>query len=78
MAGVLLIVDSDAWAYFGLVGGGMYAYFAGRGVLTRLEMRRRGVRIGAEHSVMVAYVVLGAWGVMAVVTLVAASAALAG
>jgi len=24
VAGVLLVIDADAWAYFGLVGGGMY------------------------------------------------------
>jgi len=29
-AGVLLIVDSPAWPYFGLVGGGTYIHFAGR------------------------------------------------
>ncbi len=27
VAGVLLIADVHAWAYFGLVGGGMYLYF---------------------------------------------------
>ncbi len=42
VAGVLLIADNAAWTYFGLVGGAMYLYFAGRGVFTRITMRRRG------------------------------------
>ena len=42
VAGVLLILDQASWAYFGLVGGGMYVYFAGRGIFTRIAMERRG------------------------------------
>lgn len=71
VAGVLLILDSPAWAYFGLVGGGMYVYFAGRGVLTRLEMQRRGFRIGTAQSVGAAYILLPIWGVVGLVTIVA-------
>ena len=43
VAGVLLIVDNPAWAYFGLVGGGMYVYFAGRGIFTRRAMQQPGL-----------------------------------
>lgn len=32
VAGVLLILNNGVWAYFGLVGGGMYVYFAGRAI----------------------------------------------
>ena len=39
VAGVLLMIDHRWWAYFGLAGGGMYLYFAGRGILARLELR---------------------------------------
>ena len=77
VAGVLLVIDADAWAYFGMVGGGMYLYFAGRGILTRLEMRRRGFRVGAARNVKVGYLFLTIWGAMAAVTMVAASVALA-
>ena len=31
VAGIFLIIDNSAWPYFGLVGGGMFVYFAGRG-----------------------------------------------
>jgi hypothetical protein len=77
VAGMLLILDSPAWAYFGLVGGGMYVYFAGRGVLTRLEMQRRGFRIGTAQSVRAAYILLPIWGVVGLMTIIAAAVALA-
>ena len=76
-AGVLLIVDSPAWPYFGLVGGGTYLYFAGRGILTRIAMQRRGLRIGTRQSVQVGYLFLSVWGAMAAATIAAATAALA-
>lgn len=76
MAGLLLIVDAPEWGYFGLVGGGMYVYFAGRGVLTRLEMQRRGFRVGASNAVKAAYIFLTLWGVVGLVTIVAATISL--
>jgi hypothetical protein len=71
-AGALLVADHSAWAYFGLVGGGMYAYFAGRGISTRLAMQRRGLRIGSPESVRIGFIFLAIWGVMALITIVAA------
>jgi len=75
-AALLLIVDEPAWAYFGLVGGGMYVYFSGRGVFTRAAMRRRGLRVGAGASVKLGYGFLVIWGLMGLVTIAAAVAAL--
>lgn len=76
VAGILLIANVDAWAYFGLVGGGMYAYFAGRGLFTRLAMQRRNLRIGSPSSVTVGLTFLAIWGLMGVITIAAAVAAL--
>ena len=76
VAGILLIFDVSAWAYFGLVGGGIYAYFGGRGVLTRLEMQARGFRIGAPSSVKTAYIFLPLWGVTGLITVIAAAVGL--
>ena len=76
VAGVLLILNSSLWPYFGLVGGGMYLYFAGRGILVRKEMQRRGIRIGTDDALKVAYVFLTLWGLAAVITIVMAIAAL--
>ena len=76
LAGLLLVFDQPVWAVFGLVGGGIYLYFAGRGIATRRLMQRDGLRIGAPVSVRIGYVFLVVWGAMAAVTLVAAAVAL--
>ena len=76
VAGVLIVIDSSAWAYFGLVGGGIYLYFGGRGILTRLAMQRRNLRIGKPANVNVGLTFLAAWGLMGLITIVAATAAL--
>jgi hypothetical protein len=77
VAGALLIAGNAAWAYFGLSGGAVYVYFAGRGLLTRRAMRQRGLRIGAAQNLKSAYLFLTVWGVMGLATLVAAAAELA-
>jgi hypothetical protein len=76
VAGVLLILNSSIWPYFGLVGGGMYLYFAGRGIVVRKEMQRRGIRIGTDDALKVAYVFLTLWGLAAVITIIMAIVAL--
>ncbi len=75
-AGGLLVADNQAWAYFGLVSGGMYLYFAGRGIITRAVLRQRGFRIGEPQSLNVAYVALTVWGTAAVITIIASVIAL--
>lgn len=74
--GILLIVAEPAWAYFGLVGGGVYVYFAGRGIFTRVAMQRRGLRIGTPLNLRLGYGLLTVWGVMALITIIAAVMAL--
>ena len=72
VAGVLLIAEQQAWRYFGLVGGGMFLYFGGRGILVRLVMQRRGLRIGARRNVQLGFMFSAIWAAMAIVTIVAA------
>ena len=74
VAGLLLVIGSSAWAYLGLVGGGSYLYFAGRGIFQRLSMRRRDMRIGSDQSVRVGLIFLAVWGVAALITIAAAIA----
>lgn len=69
VAGVLLIGNHRAWPYFGLTGGGMYLYFAGRGILARRFIQRAGLRVGAPRSVTTGLVFLALWGAMAAVTI---------
>ena len=76
VTGILLILNNTLWAYFGLVGGGSYLYFAGRGIATRMSLQRRGIRIGAPGKLKLFYVFLTLWGLIAVVTIIMAAAAL--
>ncbi len=75
VAGILLMLNNSLWAYFGLVGGGMYLYFAGRGITVRLVMQRHGIRIGKPKTLAVIYVFLILWTLIAVVTIIMAVAA---
>lgn len=77
VAGVLLIAGNDAWPYFGLAGGAIYVYFAGRGLLTRRAMQQRGLRIGRAENVKSAYLFLAIWGVTGLATAIAAAIGLA-
>jgi hypothetical protein len=76
VAGMLLMLNISLWAYFGLVGGGMYLYFAGRGILVRLTMQKRAIRIGMPKTLASIYVFLSLLGLVAAVTIVMAVAAL--
>lgn len=76
VAGVLLMLNNPMWAYFGLVGGGMYLYFAGRGILARRVMQDHGLQIGSPASLKAAYIFLTLWGLAAIITIVMAIAAL--
>ena len=77
LAGVLLIAGHEARTWFGLVGGGMYLYIAGRGILTRVELRRRGHSIGEPADVRLGLTALAIWGVAGSITAIAAGVALA-
>jgi hypothetical protein len=76
VAGVLLLADHAAWTYFGLVGGGMYLYFAGRGLFTRMALQRQGLAIGTTQNVRLGLTFLVIWGAMAVLTIFAATVSL--
>ena len=78
VAGVLLIVDTSSWAYFGLAGGGIYLYFGGRIVFTRVAMQRQGLRIGTPQNIRIAYIFGVLWATMGLITVLAAVASLEG
>jgi hypothetical protein len=75
VAGVLLIFDVSAWAYFGLVGGGMYVYFGGRGLLNNVAVQREGVPVSDRKSQAISYLILASWAVVGLATIVAAMVA---
>ena len=78
VAAILLLLSEPAWALFGLFGGGMYVYFAGRGIAQRFAMQRRGIRIGKPANVKLAYLLLSLWGLAGAATTVLASYQLCG
>ena len=75
-AGILLILDSQWWVYFGLVGGAMYLYFAGRGIVTRLAMQRRSISIGKPGTLKIVYLFLTIWGIIGILTIIMAVTAM--
>jgi len=78
LAGLLQILNSALWPYLGLIGGGMYLYFAGRGILVRKMMKSRGIRIGLPENLQTAYIFLTLWGLAAVTTIIIAIVSLLG
>ena len=72
LAGILLLLDHPWWVYPGLIGGGMYLYFAGRGIIVRRVMQRNGIKVGRPQTLNVYYVVLFMWGIIGVVTIILA------
>ena len=70
------MLSSPLWVYFGLIGGGMYLYFAGRGIVVRKVMQRRSVRIGSPGTLRVVYTFLALWGLAAVITIIMAIVAI--
>ena len=71
-SGILLIINNNLWAYFGLVGGGMYLYFVGRTITSHLIMQRHGIHIGRSKKLKVKYIILTLWGLVAVITIIMA------
>ena len=71
VAGALLIGGSSNWAPFGLVGGAIYVYFGGRGILTRREMIKREFRVGEPKDVSTGLVMLGVWALAGLAALIA-------
>ena len=67
VAGVLLMMKSVWWPYFGLAGGAMYVYFAGRGIAARVSMQRRGIHIGKPG---LSYLFLSIWGLLGAATMI--------
>lgn len=75
IAGLLLLLGSGWWPPFGLTGGAVYVYFAGRGIATRLAMQNRNIRVGKPESGKLYFVFLTLWGSIGLVTIILAAAA---
>jgi hypothetical protein len=71
-AGILMILNSPLWVYFGMVGGSMYLYFTGRAIFTRLELKRKGVRIGKPELLKMYFIFVTLWGLIGLATIIKA------
>ena len=56
LSGLLMLLDHSLWPYLGLVGGGIYLYFSGLIVFSRLFLKRGGKKIGSIAAERTAYV----------------------
>lgn len=69
-AGLLIILNSSLWIFFGIIGGSMYVYFAGRTIFTRLELKRRCIHIGKPNLLKTYYIFVTLWGLIGLATII--------
>ena len=55
-SGLLLLLDNSLWPIFGLIGAGIYLYFSGVIVLSRIYLKRIGKKVGSANSEKLAYI----------------------
>ena len=70
--GLLIILNNPLWIYFGMIGGSIYLYFAGRQIFTRLELKKREVRIGKPELLKTYYIFVSLWGLIGLATIIKA------
>lgn len=54
-AALMMLLDMAYWPVLALVGGGVYLYFPGVFIITRIVLKREGKKIGSPSSVLTAY-----------------------
>jgi hypothetical protein len=77
-AALLMILEHPFWPYLGLVGGGVFLYFSGLIVLTRVFLKKAGKEVGSRASEGAAYLFGSLWIVSALVMIGLATASLSG
>ena len=76
-AAVLLLLDHPWWPVLGLVGAGVYLYFGGLIILSRIYLKKQGRLVGSGASEKAAYAFGAVWALSGVVMLVLALATIA-
>ncbi len=67
IAGLLMLLDNRWWPVFALVGGGVYLYFPGVFMISRIVLKRDGVRTGSRSSERTAFTLGTLWTLLAIV-----------
>jgi len=64
-AALMMLLDIAYWPVPALIGGGVYLYFPGVFMITRIVLGREGKKIGRPASVLLAYILGALWIVSA-------------
>jgi hypothetical protein len=70
LAGILLALNNLFWVYFGLIGGSIYLYYSGRGIMQRIFMSRKNIKIGTPTNIKAAYMFCSLWGISGIITII--------
>ena len=73
LSGFLMLFKHPLWPYLGLVGGGIFIYFAGFIILSRVFLKKQGKRVGGPSSERTAYIFGVVWILAALSIMVLAS-----
>lgn len=71
-AALMMLLGHKHWPILALVGGGVYLYFPGVFIITRIVLKRNGMQVGRPASVVSAYVFGTLWVLSAVCMIVLA------
>lgn len=69
---LMMLLENELWPIFALVGGGVYLYFPGVFSITRIVLRRDGLRVGSSASRVSAFVFAALWTLSAIYMIVLA------
>ena len=72
VAALLMLLGNEYWPYLALVGGGVYLYFPGVFMITRIVLSKHGLRVGSPASVTSAMSFGALWIVSALAMIVLA------
>ncbi|UCD63978.1 MAG: hypothetical protein JSW34_00695 [Candidatus Zixiibacteriota bacterium] len=61
LSGLLMILHNTYWPVFALVGGGIYLYFPGVFMTSRIVLKKHGRKVGSPSSVTAAYILGTIW-----------------
>lgn len=61
VSALMMLLGNEHWPILALVGGGVYLYFPGVFSITRIVLKKNGMKIGSPKSEMTAYVFGALW-----------------
>ena len=71
---LMMLLDYNHWPILALVGGGVYLYFPGVFSITRIVLKRDGLKVGSPASETAAYTLGALWTLSALFMIVLAIA----